>query len=49
VCSDRIIAVKLKAEPVTILIVQVYMPTSEYEDDDVEDLCDIIENILEED
>jgi hypothetical protein len=34
VYSDRIIAVKLKAEPVSILIVQVYMPTSEYEDDE---------------
>jgi len=31
--NDRIIALKLKAEPVSILIMQVYMPTSEYEDD----------------
>jgi len=30
-CSDRIIPLKLKAEPVSILIMQVYMPTSEYE------------------
>jgi hypothetical protein len=36
VCNDRIIALKLKAEPVDILIMQVYMPTSEYEDDEVE-------------
>ena len=28
VCSDKIIALKLKAEPVSILIMQVYMPTS---------------------
>ena len=28
---------------------QVYMPTSEYEDDEVEKLYDIIEEILEED
>jgi hypothetical protein len=27
VCTDRIIALKLKAEPVSILIMQVYMPT----------------------
>jgi exonuclease III len=47
--SDRLIAVKLKAEPVSIFIVQVYMPTSEYEDDEVEELYDIIEEILEED
>jgi len=49
VCSDRIIALKLKAEPVSILIMQVYMPTSEYEDDEVEKLYVTIEEILEED
>jgi nitrogen regulatory protein PII len=38
VCSDRIIAVKSKAEPVSILTVQVYIPTSEYEDEEVEEL-----------
>jgi hypothetical protein len=32
VCSDRIIAVKLNAEPVSILVVQVHMLT-EYKDD----------------
>jgi len=47
VCSDRIIALKLKVEPVSILIMQVYMPTSEYEDDVVEKLYDTIEEILE--
>jgi len=49
VCSDRIIALKLKTEPVSILIMQVYMPTLEYEDDEVEKLHDTIEEILEED
>jgi nitrogen regulatory protein PII len=47
--NDRIIAIKLKAEPTNILIMQVHMPTSEYEDDEVEKLDDIIEEILEED
>ena len=28
---------------------QVYMPTSEHEYDEVEELCDVIEEILEED
>jgi hypothetical protein len=32
VCNDRITALKLKAEPVSILLVQVHMPKSEYED-----------------
>ena len=49
VCNDTIIALKLKAEPVSILIMQVYMPTSEYEDDGVETLYDTTEEILEED
>ena len=34
VCNDRIIAIKLKAEQVNILLMQVYMQTSEYEDDE---------------
>jgi len=33
VCNNLILAVKSKEEPVSILIMQVYMPTSEYEDD----------------
>ena len=49
VCNDRILSIKLKAEPVSILIMQVYMPTSEYEDDEVEKLYGTIEEILEED
>jgi len=47
VCNDRIIALKLKVEPVSILIMQVYMLTSEYEDDEVEKLYDTNEKILE--
>jgi len=48
VYNDRIIAIKLEAEPINILMMQVYTPTSEHEYDEVEDLCDIIEGILEE-
>ena len=44
-----IIAVKLKAELLSIVIIQVYMPTSEYEDDEVEKFYGTIEEILEED
>ena len=43
VCNDRIIAFKLKAELVSILIMQVYMATLECEDDEVEKLYDTIE------
>jgi hypothetical protein len=45
VYNDRIIALKLKAEPVSILIMQVYLPTSEYEDDEVENFYDTLEEI----
>ncbi|PNF33673.1 hypothetical protein B7P43_G12347 [Cryptotermes secundus] len=48
-CNDRIIALKLKAEPVDILIMQVYMPASEYEDDEVEKVYNTIKEILQED
>ena len=39
----------LQAEPINILMMQVYMPTSEHEDDEVGELYDIIEEILEDD
>jgi exonuclease III len=47
VCSDRIIALKLKVEPVSTLIMQVYMPTLEYEVVEVEKFYDTTEEILE--
>ena len=49
VYNDRIIAIKLQAKQISILMMQVYMPISEYEDDEVEELYDITEEILEED
>ena len=49
VYNDRIIAIILQAEPINILMIQVHMPTSEHEDDEVEELYDTIEEILEED
>jgi len=48
ICNDRIIAFKLKAEPGIILIMQVYMPTSEFEDNEVENLYSTIQEIIEE-
>ena len=45
----RITAIKLQAEPINILMVQVHMPTSEHEDDEVEELYGVTEEILEED
>jgi exonuclease III len=45
----HIFAIKLHAEPINILMIQVYVPTLEHEDDEVEDFYNIIEEILEED
>jgi len=45
-CNDRIIALKIKAEPVCILLVQVYMPTSEYKYEELEAPYNIINEIL---
>ena len=49
VYNDRIIGIKVQAEPINILMMQVYMPKSEHEVDEVEELYDVIEGILEED
>jgi hypothetical protein len=37
VCNDRITALKLKAELVSILLMQAYIPILQYEDDVMED------------
>jgi hypothetical protein len=49
VYNDRIIAIKVQVEPINILMMQVYMPTWEHEDEEVEELYDIIEKIPKED
>lgn len=46
VYNDGIIALKVRVKPVRIFLVQVYMPTSEYEDEKVEEMYDKIEEIL---
>ena len=43
--SDRLMMVKVRAEPVDIILIQVYMPTRKYEDDEVEQIYDQIEDI----
>jgi hypothetical protein len=46
VYNYRIIASKLQAELISILMIQVHMPTSEHEDDEVEELYDTTEKFL---
>ncbi|KDR20788.1 Craniofacial development protein 2, partial [Zootermopsis nevadensis] len=45
-CSDRLMYMKLNAEPVDILIMQVYMPTSDHDDEEVEIIYEKIEEII---
>jgi hypothetical protein len=39
----------MKAEPLSILLVQMYIPITEYEDNKVEEIYNIIKETLEED
>ena len=45
--SDRIMWLKLKGEKVNTTIIQVYMPTSEHPDEEIDEMYDTIEEILE--
>ncbi len=44
--SDRVMLIKLSAEPVDIVVVQVYMPTTEHEDEEIEMMYEQLEEIL---
>src|SRR6476469_4835202 len=43
---DRIMVVKVKADPVDMVIVQACLPTTDYEDKEVKKLYDQLEEIL---
>jgi len=44
--NDRLLMVKLQAPPVDMVIIQVYMPTSQHEDEEVDDIYDQIEELM---
>ena len=44
--GDRIVVVKVKADPMDMVIVQAYLPTTDYEDNEVEKLYDQLEEKL---
>src|SRR6476619_5240125 len=44
--GDRIMVVKVKADPVDTMIFQAYLPTTDNEDEEVEKLYDQLEEIL---
>jgi len=45
--GDRLMLVKLRGKPTDIVIVQVYMPTSEHKEEEVEEMYDKIEELLD--
>ena len=45
-CSDRFNLGKVSATPVDMVIIQVYMPTTDHEDDEIEQLYDQTEEII---
>ena len=44
--SDRMIVVKLQAEPVDVVLVQVYMPTTDHEDEEIERMYEQLDEIV---
>ena len=45
--SDRIMWIRLKGVKLDTLIIQVYMPTSDHQDEEVEEMYDVIEEIID--
>ena len=44
--SDRLLLVRLKGKPIDIVIIVVYMPTSDHPDDEVDKIYDEIEDLM---
>ena len=45
--SSRLITIRLKASPFNITIVQAYAPTTDYDDDDIEDFYDQLQEVID--
>lgn len=45
--SSRLITIRLKASPFNITIIQAYAPTSDYEDEEVEDFYDQLQKVID--
>ena len=46
--SSRLITIRLRAVPFNIKIVQAYAPTSDYDDNEVEEFYDQLQNVIDE-
>ena len=45
--SSRLITIRLKASPFNITIIQAYAPTTDYDDDDIEDFYDQLQEDID--
>ena len=45
--SSRLITILLKASPFNITIIQAYVPTTDYDDDDIEDFYDQVKEVID--
>ena len=45
--SSRLITICLGAVPFNITIVQAYAPTSDYDDNKIEEFCDQLQNVID--
>ena len=45
--SSRLISICLRAVPFNITTVQVYAPTSDYDDNEIEEFCDQLQNVID--
>ena len=45
--SSRLITIHLKAAPFNITIIQVYAPTSDYDDNEIEEFYDQLQNVTD--
>ena len=45
--SSRLITIRLKAAPFNIKIVQAYAPTSDYDDNEIEEFDDQLQNVID--
>ena len=44
--SSRLITIRLRASPFNITIIQAYAPTTDYDDDDIEDFYDQLQEVI---
>ena len=46
--SNRVISIRLKASPINITIIQIYAPTSTYNDEEIEQFYETVDNTIQE-